>query len=115
MSYPLSSTRYVQPVKLPEAGHRPEAGSDAVVSGWGTLSSGGSISEVLQFVVVPVVGHDDCNDAYGGDIHEESMICAGVAGKDSCQVNALLAYTVPVSGLKSYVRSLKYHSLHCFN
>ena len=39
-----------------------------------------------QFVRVPVISNDDCNDAYDGDI-TEAMICAGhlgIGGKDAC-------------------------------
>jgi hypothetical protein len=41
--------------KLPEQGQEYESGDPAVVSGWGTLSSGGDVSDVLMKVEVPIV------------------------------------------------------------
>merc|ERR1719361_2516958 len=56
-------------------------------SGWGTLSSGGSATNNLQYVRVPAITNAQCNSAYGGSI-TDTMICAGypgVGGKDACQ------------------------------
>ena len=55
-------------------------------SGFGTLSSGGSLAQVLMQVSVPIVTESTCKTAYGSSIHD-SMVCAGLAqgGKDSCQ------------------------------
>jgi len=60
----------------------PVHGEGVAVTGWGTLSSGGSSSDVLQEVQVPVVA--DCGTYSPSDI-TDAMICAGVQGKDSCQ------------------------------
>ena len=43
----------VGPVPMPEQGE--EFTGDAVVSGWGTLSSGGSTPDELRYVTVPLV------------------------------------------------------------
>lgn len=65
-----------------------KAGTSLTVSGWGTLSSGGSMPEKLMAVDVPYVTHEVCNsaEAYGGQI-QATELCAGLAkgGKDSCQ------------------------------
>ena len=55
-------------------------------SGYGTLSSGGSLAKMLMQVDVPIVSQSSCKKAYGSSIHE-SMVCAGLdrGGKDSCQ------------------------------
>ena len=62
------------------------AGKLATVSGWGTTTSDGNVSNVLRKVQVPMVSHGTCNAYYGGGI-TGSMACAGYAigGKDSCQ------------------------------
>ena len=53
--------------------------------GWGTTSYGGSSSDVLMEVEVPVVTKETCTAAMTGIT--DSMICAGgVAGFDACQV-----------------------------
>lgn len=73
-----------------------DAGTTAIVSGWGTTSSGGSISTQLRYVGVPIQTHATCGNAYypgfkpGGEVleyHASNMICAGPlsGGKDSCQ------------------------------
>ncbi|KAK4020473.1 hypothetical protein OUZ56_002447 [Daphnia magna] len=70
----------------------PPAGLIITVSGWGTTSSGGSISDVLRAVDIPVVSDADCDAAYGGTASAPavfpSMMCAGDTtngGIDSCQ------------------------------
>jgi len=75
----------VAPIPLPTQGQL--TGGEILVSGWGTLSSGGSSPDILQKVAIPVVADDECADAYSGEHFEESMLCAGLAegGKDSCQ------------------------------
>ncbi|KAF5286943.1 hypothetical protein FQR65_LT12402 [Abscondita terminalis] len=70
-------------IPLQDINVEPAAGSPAVVSGWGTLSSGGSSPTQLQKVTVNRVSSDDCNAAYG-DITDR-MICYAAPGKDSCQ------------------------------
>ncbi|XP_054738170.1 trypsin zeta-like [Anastrepha obliqua] len=62
-------------------------GATATVSGWGTLSSGGTSPTMLQEVKVPIVSNEICNADYSGLI-TDSMLCAGVrgtGGKDACQ------------------------------
>jgi trypsin len=77
----------VRPIPLTTA--EPYAGQNAVVTGWGTLSSGSSSLPIrLQAVVVPIVPREECNEAYAayGGI-TGNMICAAVTGggKDACQ------------------------------
>lgn len=77
----------VQPVPLATQGHRVPAGSTALVTGWGALSSGGASPPNLQMVAVPIVDDDKCQNAVNGVI-PQTMICAGnyeEGGKDSCQ------------------------------
>lgn len=62
-----------------------EKGPSFVVSGWGTTSAGGSISETLLKVEVPYVDEKTCEEDYAGYEITETMICAGEKGKDSCQ------------------------------
>ena len=57
-----------------------EGWADTVVSGWGTISSGGAISNTLKYVKVPPVADGVCNaaDSYNGGIISDQMICAGL-------------------------------------
>ena len=62
-----------------------EEGDIATVTGWGTTSEGGNVSNVLMEVSLPLISNNTCNQAYGSIT--DNMICAGEAGggKDSCQ------------------------------
>ncbi|XP_039256411.1 trypsin-like [Styela clava] len=62
----------------------PEYGSPCIVSGWGTTSSGGTVSKYLQEVTVYVVPNAECNIPYTGSI-TTGMMCLEAPGKDSCQ------------------------------
>lgn len=87
LSSPVTFTDYIQPVCLTAADTSPDVGSNVWVTGWGTLSSGGSSPDRLQEVQVPVVSQSQCASSYGSqniDIND-NMLCAGEAGKDSCQ------------------------------
>jgi len=86
VSVPFTYGAGVQPVS-PTSTETP-AGSLAVVSGWGRLSSGGSLPSQLQAVEVYISPRAECDAyyaAYGGIT--ENMICAGLSGgsKDACQ------------------------------
>ncbi|KAF2885459.1 hypothetical protein ILUMI_20739 [Ignelater luminosus] len=69
--------------------HKPNeelaVGTEGTISGWGTLSSGGSAADHLQVVKVPKVSDDYCQAAYGSITPR--MTCHGYeeGGKDSCQ------------------------------
>jgi len=47
---------------------------------------GGSLSDVLMKVTVPVVSDEDCRKAYGHDDILDTMLCAGLeqGGRDAC-------------------------------
>ena len=55
--------------------------------GWGTTSFGGSVSNVLMEVQVPVWAQNECEASYPDKVFSK-MMCAAVktGGKDSCQV-----------------------------
>ena len=64
----------------------PPVGTHLTVSGWGKTIEGGSSSNILRKVQVPIVSSSQCNTAYPGRI-TTSMFCTGypAGGKDSCQ------------------------------
>ena len=87
VSVPFTYGPGVRPIAL--ASVEPPAGARAVVSGWGTLTAGGStLPSQLQAVEVYITSRAACNSAYAqyGGI-TVIMICAGVTGggKDACQ------------------------------
>merc|ERR1719147_562725 len=77
----------IGPISLPDDAQEYDEGTECIVSGWGTTSSGGHLAKILQKVTVPVVSDKKCRKAYGNDEIADSMICAGLdeGGKDSCQ------------------------------
>lgn len=67
----------------------PQEGANTVCTGWGTTSSGGYVSDILQKVNLPIISRQNCRNAYGYSKITDNMICAGylgVGGKDACQV-----------------------------
>jgi len=82
LAEPLVMNEYVAGVPLPLKGEQSEG--ECTVTGWGTLSAGGSTPDVLMKVDVPVVTDATCKLEYPFSI-ADSMLCAGERGKDSCQ------------------------------
>eukprot|EP00093_Oithona_nana_P010769 10769.XXX_327349_328479_1 [CDS] Oithona nana genome sequencing. len=87
LATPLTLGGDVQAICLPN--YTPEtSGKTCVVSGWGTLASGGSTPSTLQWVGVPLITNAVCSQKYSqyGGVTSD-MICAGLdqGGKDSCQ------------------------------
>ena len=62
------------------------AGTPSIVTGWGLTSNNGNASASLREVSISIISRADCNKptSYWGDVTLQ-MICAGAAGKDSCQ------------------------------
>jgi len=78
----------VRPACLPPTNTYHADDRDAVVSGWGTLSSGGEQPTVLHEVTVRTMSNPACsgwNMAYSPAQITASMICASNPDKDSCQ------------------------------
>ncbi len=61
-------------------------GDRMLITGWGSASFnvGSPISGNLLLAIVPVVGNDKCNEAYGGAVTDR-MLCGGLGAADSCQ------------------------------
>jgi secreted trypsin-like serine protease len=65
-----------------------DAGIMSSVSGWGTLSAGGSSPDKLQAVEVPIITNEEADEAYTDVAITEDQLAAGimgVGGKDACQ------------------------------
>ncbi len=67
----------------------PETAHNAIVSGWGSISSGGTYPDELREVTVPIITNAQCKSAggYYDDVNERE-VCAGdwdQGGIDSCQ------------------------------
>jgi len=64
------------------------AGTECWITGWGTLSSGGSTPRILQEAAVDIKTNEQCNSDYSGGITDD-MICANGNNNggttDACQ------------------------------
>lgn len=87
LSSPITfpSNNKIAPICFPTAGNL-YANVQAIVTGWGTTSSGGTQPNQLYEVTIPTLSNTQCCLSYGLSI-TSNMICAGLAfgGKDSCQ------------------------------
>ncbi|KAL9985424.1 hypothetical protein ACROYT_G007835 [Oculina patagonica] len=74
-------------VCLPDENFALVTGKECFITGWGTLSSGGSQPDYLQEASVAKVSKKKCKKAYGWSNIDYSMICAGfdAGGVDACQ------------------------------
>lgn len=88
LSTPLTFTRTVKPVCLPNIGVDLSAEHQAWITGWGALRSSGPSPDKLNQAQVTIYSRETCNtpSVLNGEI-TETMICAGKmqGGVDSCQ------------------------------
>ncbi|XP_041863730.1 enteropeptidase [Melanotaenia boesemani] len=87
LQQPINFTQWVQPVCLPAEGQSFPAGSECLITGWGREAEDGSLPDVLQEAVVPLVDPDECQRLLPEYTFTSSMLCAGYpeGGVDSCQ------------------------------
>ncbi|KAF8790900.1 Serine protease filzig like protein [Argiope bruennichi] len=90
MEAPVEFLPYVVPICLP---HRNEdfTGKMAFVTGWGKLTAGGDVPNILQEVQVPIVTNGECQRMFYQAGHQKAIrsnfVCAGYTngGQDSCE------------------------------
>merc|ERR1711973_20269 len=78
----------VYPICLPTGSSSSYENRDSIVSGWGTTSSGGPLSNILQEAGVKTMTNSACSGSdtqYSSSDITNRMICAAAAGKDACQ------------------------------
>ncbi|NWH61863.1 TMPS9 protease, partial [Geococcyx californianus] len=84
---PVTFTKYIQPVCLPDAGHHFPASKKCLISGWGYLKEDFLVKpEFLQKATVELLDQTLCSSLYS-HVLTDRMMCAGyLEGKiDSCQ------------------------------
>jgi len=77
---PLEWNEYVKPMRLAEKGEEPAGGTVCINSGWGSTSTGNfpAMPAKLQYVELPIVEREKCQDNYNGINNVDSgMICGG--------------------------------------
>ncbi|KAF4789083.1 transmembrane protease, serine 15 [Turdus rufiventris] len=87
LEHKVQYTDYIQPICLPETHQQFLPGINCSIAGWGTLSSGGPTSNVLQEAVVPLLSNENCQQWMPKYNITENMVCAGyeMGGIDACQ------------------------------
>ncbi|XP_021944195.1 trypsin-1 [Folsomia candida] len=82
---PLVLNEFVQPIALPI--QEQQTSGEIIISGWGITTPSGSLSNILQWVELPVVDDATCQGNYPEEVILPSMLCAGFpqGGRDSCQ------------------------------
>jgi secreted trypsin-like serine protease len=80
-----ATTQKVDFIKLNQDEAYPAAVSTSRTMGWGTTSSGGSSSDVLREVNLPIISNQLCDQKYPHDSIFATNICTFEPGKDSCQ------------------------------
>jgi len=83
----LSTNLSETPIAINTDGAAYGEGTNSTVLGWGlTSEGGGSTSDTLNQVDVPITSDATCQSAYQ-EYNSEAMVCAGLpeGGKDSCQ------------------------------
>jgi len=85
--FTLGPTKRV--ICLPQPNQSLPAGTQCVITGWGTTRYEGKMPDALQEALVPIVSDSVCNDRshYAGMLNQNVMFCAGrlTGGVDSCQ------------------------------
>ncbi|XP_071316596.1 transmembrane protease serine 2 [Trachinotus anak] len=88
LSTPLTFSRTVKPVCLPNFGVNLSAQRQAWITGWGALRSSGPAPDKLNQAQVTIYSRETCNSpaVLGGQV-TQTMICAGKleGGVDTCQ------------------------------
>ena len=81
---PVTYSKNVLPACIPTT-NKDYSGQDSWSTGWGTTSSGGSLSRILLEVVLPVLTDARCKQKY--NVNVLTGFCAGDDGanKDTCQ------------------------------
>lgn len=75
----------IRPACLPETPDNKYIDVPAVVSGWGTTSTGSKQTNDLREAVLQTMTNEECNTMYGNGEIQPDMLCAASQGKDSCQ------------------------------
>merc|ERR1712123_56828 len=78
----------ISPACLPTSSRTNYDNRQAIVSGWGTLSSGGRTPTVLHEVTLNTMTNAKCtgsSTSYSSRDITDRMLCASASGKDACQ------------------------------
>ncbi|EEC01638.1 serine protease, putative, partial [Ixodes scapularis] len=90
---PVTFQPHIVPICLPGK-NEDFTGRTSYVTGWGKLSHGGSVPNVLQYVQVPILSNNRCQKMFmlAGHVKaiRDNFVCAGYdrGNRDSCEVRS---------------------------
>ncbi|KAG6447779.1 hypothetical protein O3G_MSEX005183 [Manduca sexta] len=85
--YPINFTNTIQPIELAPLGRRMRARTYFNATGWGATEEGGTITQRLMEVEIPVVSNTQCRMSYPR-LLTRNMFCGGnyyMGGQGTCQ------------------------------
>uniref|UniRef100_A0A8C6S985 pancreatic elastase n=1 Tax=Neogobius melanostomus TaxID=47308 RepID=A0A8C6S985_9GOBI len=101
---------YAQLASLPPNGQILPHNNLCYVTGWGSTYTGGSLPNILQQAVLPLVGHRECTapDWWSSTV-KDTMVCGGGGDKAGCNgdsggpLNCMVNGKYVVHGIASFV------------
>ncbi|XP_055633815.1 transmembrane protease serine 9-like [Toxorhynchites rutilus septentrionalis] len=75
---------YMNPIELDVVGTNYPVGTRAIFSGWGLVTTPGSLPLMLQKVDVPLIDNNTCRLYWPADWITDEMLCASEPGRDTC-------------------------------
>lgn len=76
----------VQPIKY--SNKFVEGGTHLQTTGWGRVSAGGPIPQMLQVLKVDAVTNEECYDYHGSTVHDSHLCTLTEEGEGVCSVSA---------------------------
>lgn len=82
----------VNSVCLPSVPFQEAVNTKGIITGWGRLSYGGRLPDILQEVSIPIISDYKCSKVYGLENTQifNSQICTWISDSDACQVQISL-------------------------
>merc|ERR1711872_321251 len=108
---------YVDLIDLPDRLEEYDPGQMCTVTGWGTLSEGGQLAEVLQKVDVPVISDATCQEEYDifYDIMDSIICAASYPGARAVRGPCTLGSTLrPATSSTGYTSTLTENILYIY-
>ncbi|ESO88802.1 hypothetical protein LOTGIDRAFT_125418 [Lottia gigantea] len=105
LAKPLQMNSCVQPVCLAKAGdgQKLPPGTQCTTAGWGTTSTGGQTSPILQETTIPTYSGYDCSRYFSQTVpsNPNLQLCSGrpvIGGADTCQGDSGGPLFCPING-----------------
>ncbi|KAL7646618.1 UNVERIFIED_CONTAM: hypothetical protein RMT77_001869 [Armadillidium vulgare] len=109
---PTSFGEFISPVCLPPRFETFETRRGIVV-GWGPEKLGGSFSNILREIAIPILRRRDCESRFSPNSITANMFCASLKGLDSCQGDSGGPFMIQQSDSRWYVVGIVSWGIGC--